>query len=114
MISFTEKKDAAGPAEPTPAGQDRKTVNSFLDLILISRRGEPVGKRVELSRERFGEQLRALYRQLAPLSRRGGSGGARMRRTSSIRPRRTDTATAAAARKARPPRWFEPSRTYSL
>ena len=67
MISFTEKKDAAGPAEPTPAGQDRKTVNSFLDLILISRRGEPVGKRVELSRERFGEQLRALYRQLARL-----------------------------------------------
>ncbi|WP_323206325.1 CHAT domain-containing protein [Synechococcus sp. BA-132 BA5] len=67
MISFTEKKDAVGPSQPAPSGQDQKVVNSFLDLILIGRRGEPVGKRVELSRERFGEQLRALYRQLARL-----------------------------------------------
>lgn len=75
MISFTEQKQAAGqeqkaaaaPDEKVPAGTGQKPANSFLDLILLSRKGEPVGKRVELSRERFGEQLRALYRQLARL-----------------------------------------------
>lgn len=74
MISFTEQKQVAGQEksvagqEPkAPAGTDQKPTNSFLDLILLSRKGEPVGKRVELSRERFGEQLRALYRQLARL-----------------------------------------------
>ncbi len=74
MISFTEQKQLAGQEtsvagqEPkAPAGTDQKPSNSFLDLILLSRKGEPVGKRVELSRERFGEQLRALYRQLARL-----------------------------------------------
>ncbi|MEA5411084.1 CHAT domain-containing protein, partial [Synechococcus sp. BA-120 BA3] len=75
MVSFTEQKPAAGQ-DPKPAtGQEPKAAdatgstpaNSFLDLILLSRRGEPVGKRVELSRERFGDQLRALYRQLARL-----------------------------------------------
>ncbi|KAF0654693.1 hypothetical protein L107_01462 [Cyanobium sp. Copco_Reservoir_LC18] len=75
MVSFTEQKPVAGQ-EPKP-GADQgpgaagatgpKPANSFLDLILLSRRGEPVGKRVELSRERFGDQLRALYRQLARL-----------------------------------------------
>lgn len=75
MISFTEQKEgggleqkgAAAPDEKAPAGTGKKPTNSFLDLILLSRKGEPVGKRVELSRERFGEQLRALYRQLARL-----------------------------------------------
>ncbi len=74
MISFTEQKQVAGQEtsvagqEPkAPAGTDQKPTNSFLDLILLSRKGEPVGKRVELSRERFGDQLRALYRQLARL-----------------------------------------------
>ncbi|MCP9836079.1 CHAT domain-containing protein [Cyanobium sp. N.Huapi 1H5] len=75
MVSFTEQKPEAGQEQKPPAGQEPgsagatgpKPANSFLDLILLSRRGEPVGKRVELSRERFGEQLRALYRQLARL-----------------------------------------------
>ncbi len=75
MVSFTEQKPAADPgpkpaAEKEPKATDAtgtKPANSFLDLILLSRRGEPVGKRVELSRERFGDQLRALYRQLARL-----------------------------------------------
>ncbi len=75
MISFTEQKEGAAqgqkadaaPDPKAPAGAGNKPANSFLDLILLSRKGEPVGKRVELSRERFGEQLRALYRQLARL-----------------------------------------------
>lgn len=67
MVSFTEQNETAGQERKPPAGTDQKAANSFLDLILLSRRGEPVGKRVELSRERFGEQLRALYRQLARL-----------------------------------------------
>lgn len=75
MVSFTEQKPAADPGPKPAAGEGPKApaatgtkpANSFLDLILLSRRGEPVGKRVELSRERFGEQLRALYRQLARL-----------------------------------------------
>ncbi len=67
MVSFTEQKETAGQERKPPAVTDQKAANSFLDLILLSRRGEPVGKRVELSRERFGEQLRALYRQLARL-----------------------------------------------
>jgi len=75
MVSFTEQKPEAGQEQKPPGGQQPgaagasgpKPANSFLDLILLSRRGEPVGKRVELSRERFGEQLRALYRQLARL-----------------------------------------------
>ncbi len=62
MVSFTEEKGAAEPAKNGAAG---KPANSFLDLILLSRKGAPFGKRVELSRDRFGEQLRALYRQLA-------------------------------------------------
>ncbi len=62
MVSFTEEKGAAEPASSGGAG---KPANSFLDLILLSRKGAPFGKRVELSRDRFGEQLRALYRQLA-------------------------------------------------
>ncbi len=75
MVSFTEQKPVAGQ-EPKPVADQEpgaagatgpKPANSFLDLILLSRRGEPVGKRVELSRERFGDQLRALYRQLARL-----------------------------------------------
>ncbi|MCT0208741.1 CHAT domain-containing protein [Synechococcus sp. CS-1332] len=74
MISFTEQKQVAGQ-ETSVAGQEakapvdteKKPTNSFLDLILLSRKGEPFGKRVELSRERFGDQLRALYRQLARL-----------------------------------------------
>jgi CHAT domain-containing protein len=75
MVSFTEQKEAAGqdlpsasgPKQHAADGTGQKSANSFLDLILLSRRGEPVGKRVELSRERFGEQLRALYQQLARL-----------------------------------------------
>ncbi len=74
MISFTEQKQAAGQLtsaagqeSKAPADTGKKPTNSFLDLILLSRKGEPVGKRVELSRERFGDQLRALYRQLARL-----------------------------------------------
>jgi CHAT domain-containing protein len=75
MVSFTEQKPVAGQeqkpgADPEPGAAGAtgpKPANSFLDLILLSRRGEPVGKRVELSRERFGDQLRALYRQLARL-----------------------------------------------
>jgi CHAT domain-containing protein len=71
MVSFTEQRDIQG-AKATAGttaggGAEQKPSNSFLDLILLSRKGEPVGKRVELSRERFGEQLRALYRQLARL-----------------------------------------------
>jgi CHAT domain-containing protein len=75
MVSFTEQKPAAEQGQNPAADEETKTpdatgtnpANSFLDLILLSRRGEPVGKRVELSRERFGDQLRALYRQLARL-----------------------------------------------
>ncbi|WP_216906625.1 CHAT domain-containing protein [Synechococcus sp. CCY 0621] len=75
MVSFTEQKEAAGQEQKPPAAQDQKAqagtekkpTNSFLDLILLSRKGEPFGQRVELSRERFGQQLRALYRQLARL-----------------------------------------------
>ncbi len=67
MVSFTEQKETPGQGLQPPTGADKSAANSFLDLILLSRRGEPVGKRVELSRERFGEQLRALYRQLARL-----------------------------------------------
>ncbi|WP_043325863.1 CHAT domain-containing protein [Cyanobium gracile] len=75
MVSFTEQKPLAGQEQQPVAGQEPgaagstgpKPANSFLDLILLSRRGEPLGKRVELSRERFGDQLRALYRQLARL-----------------------------------------------
>ena len=75
MISFTEQRDTAGQERQPVAGEEQKPsggqeqnpANSFLDLILLSRKGEPLGKRVELSRERFGEQLRALYRQLARL-----------------------------------------------
>ncbi|MEA5389835.1 CHAT domain-containing protein [Cyanobium gracile UHCC 0139] len=74
MVSFTEEKQASGQDPKPAAGQEpeaatagSKPANSFLDLILLSRRGAPVGKRVELSRERFGDQLRALYRQLARL-----------------------------------------------
>ncbi|WP_216920023.1 CHAT domain-containing protein [Synechococcus sp. CCAP 1479/9] len=67
MVSFTEQKPTAGEEPKAADASGKKPANSFLDLILLSRRGEPVGKRVELSRERFGEQLRALYRQLARL-----------------------------------------------
>jgi CHAT domain-containing protein len=75
MVSFTEQKETAGQDQKPPGAQDQKAreatekkpTNSFLDLILLSRKGEPFGQRVELSRERFGQQLRALYRQLARL-----------------------------------------------
>ncbi|MEA5441947.1 CHAT domain-containing protein [Cyanobium gracile] len=75
MVSFTEQQETAGQEQKPPAAQDQKALgatekkptNSFLDLILLSRKGEPFGQRVELSRERFGQQLRALYRQLARL-----------------------------------------------
>ncbi|WP_216900834.1 CHAT domain-containing protein [Synechococcus sp. CCY 9618] len=64
MVAFTEAKGSA--ARPS-GGSPSKAANSFLDLILLSRQGEPLGQRVELSREQFGAQLRALYRQLARL-----------------------------------------------
>ncbi len=64
MVAFSEGKHAVSASGD---GIDRTKPNAFLDLILLSRRGEPLGSRVELSRERFGEQLRALYRQLARL-----------------------------------------------
>lgn len=54
-LSFTEAKDGRG----TTSG------NSFLDITLIPRKGDPVGKRVELSREQFQASLRTLYRQLS-------------------------------------------------
>jgi CHAT domain-containing protein len=38
---------------------------AFLDVVLIGREGEPVGKRVKLSRERFRSVLRDLYQQIA-------------------------------------------------
>lgn len=54
-LSFTEAKEGRG----TTAG------NAFLDITLIPRKGELVGKRVELSRELFQTKLRTLYRQLS-------------------------------------------------
>ncbi|KEF40872.1 MAG: hypothetical protein ER33_14525, partial [Cyanobium sp. CACIAM 14] len=64
MVAFTEDK---GTPARTTGTSEPKAANAFLDLILLTRKGEPVGRRVELSKDRFGEQLRALYRQLARL-----------------------------------------------
>jgi CHAT domain-containing protein len=60
MLSFSDRPAGQG-AEP--GGTD--AADSFLDLTLISEEGDPIGRRVELSRQEFVEQLRALYRQLA-------------------------------------------------
>ena len=69
-LSFSEDRTAAtsgntpggaSPADAEPA--DRQV--AFLDLTLITRTGEPFGKRVQLSRQEFASQLRRLYRQLA-------------------------------------------------
>jgi CHAT domain-containing protein len=57
-LSFNlERGVAAAPAT--------EAADAFLDLILITRQGEPIGRRVALSRQRFATQLRTLYDQLA-------------------------------------------------
>lgn len=64
-LSFSEERSATASggaaAEALPAEQRA----AFLDVTLITRTGEPVGRRVQLSRQEFAAQLRRLYQQLA-------------------------------------------------
>ena len=57
ILSFTDVKSAS--AMQGVAGA------SFLDITLITRQGEPVGRRVEVSTQQFQLQLRSLYAQIA-------------------------------------------------
>jgi len=56
-LAFNERAHTASDAK------DKST--AFLDLTLISREGDPIGRRVQLSRERFRTELRNLYQALA-------------------------------------------------
>jgi CHAT domain-containing protein len=49
-----------------PAGSGAEAqLTAFLDVTLITRSGDPMGRRVQLSRNEFTAQLRLLYQQLA-------------------------------------------------
>lgn len=54
-VRFTE---AAG-------GTSKADNDAFLDVTLVPLEGEPVGRRVEVSRKAFADDLRQLYRQLS-------------------------------------------------
>lgn len=66
-LSFTEQPPnsaQASSASVDPGGTvDRQTI--FLDATLILRSGDPIGRRVTLSRREFALLLRRLYQQLA-------------------------------------------------
>lgn len=64
-LSFSEERSAASSGS-SPAGVAAgDSPAAFLDLTLITRSGDPVGRRVQLSRKEFAAQLRRLYQQLA-------------------------------------------------
>jgi len=46
-------------------GTSKADNDAFLDVTLVPLAGEPVGRRVEVSRKAFGDDLRQLYRQLS-------------------------------------------------
>jgi len=54
-VRFTQERDKLS----------KPNSDAFLDITLIPRVGEPEGRRVELSRQAFAEDLRTLYRQLS-------------------------------------------------
>ncbi len=54
-VRFTEEREKLSNAKN----------DAFLDITLIPLEGQPEGRRVELSRQAFAEDLRALYRQLS-------------------------------------------------
>jgi len=54
-VRFTQERDKLS----------KPNSDAFLDITLIPREGEPEGRRVELSRQAFAEDLRTLYRQLS-------------------------------------------------
>lgn len=59
-LSFSEQ-----PAPAADGPQAQSPATAFLDITLITRNGDPVGRRVQLSRREFAAQLRQLYQQLA-------------------------------------------------
>jgi len=69
----TFRREAYNPAilslafneESRPSAEGKPQTTAFLDVTLIGRQGDPVGRRVQLSRERFGAELRKLYQQIA-------------------------------------------------
>jgi CHAT domain-containing protein len=73
VIAETFRRELYNPAilslsfneQPQSAGAAAAQAVAFLDLTLISRQGDPVGRRVQLSRERFRTELRNLYQQIA-------------------------------------------------
>ena len=56
-LAFNEGSDTTSRANAK--------ATAFLDLTLISRQGDPIGRRIQLSRERFRAELRNLYQALA-------------------------------------------------
>jgi len=69
----TFRREAYNPAilslafneESRPGADGKPQATAFLDLTLIGREGDPVGRRVQLSRTRFSAELRKLYQQIA-------------------------------------------------
>lgn len=62
-LSFTIK-ESEGYGN-TAALSDSDKADSFLDLVLVTRDGQPVGRRVLLNKLELQKQLQAFYRQLA-------------------------------------------------
>jgi len=69
----TFRREAYNPAilslafneESRSSAEGKPQTTAFLDVTLIGRQGDPVGRRVQLSRERFSAELRKLYQQIA-------------------------------------------------
>ena len=61
ILSLAFSEQPGGAADGAAGAQQ----TAFLDITLITRQGDPVGRRVQLSRREFAAQLRSLYQQLA-------------------------------------------------
>lgn len=63
-IRFSEERPKAQAATAKGAGKDKAT-DAFLDITLVPLQGAVEGRRVELSKAAFAEQLRQLYASLS-------------------------------------------------